>query len=48
MTREEILEKYPINNHNKTETLDEEGDQCSVDNNIMVDSASNQVLTIGK
>jgi len=29
MTREEILEKYPINNHNKTETLDE--DQCSVD-----------------
>ena len=32
MTREEILEKYPINNHNKTETLDEEGDQCTVDN----------------
>ena len=29
MTREEILEKYPINNHNKTETLDE--DQCSAD-----------------
>ena len=27
MTREEILAKYPINNHNKTETVDE--DQCS-------------------
>ena len=27
MTREEILAKYPINNHNKTETIDE--DLCS-------------------
>lgn len=24
MTREEILAKYPINNHNKTETVDDE------------------------
>ena len=30
MTREEILDKYPINNHNKTETMDEE-DQCTVE-----------------
>ena len=29
MTREEILEKYPVNQHNKTETMDE--DQCTVD-----------------
>ena len=29
MTREEILDKYPINNHNKTETLEE--DQCSME-----------------
>ena len=29
MTREEILDKYPTNQHNKTETMDE--DQCTVD-----------------
>ena len=34
MTREEILAKYPINNHNKTETIDEDGDQCTVENGI--------------
>ena len=34
MTREEILAKYPINNHNKTETIDEDGDQCTVENGV--------------
>ena len=41
MTREEILEKYPINNHLKTETMDEEGDQCTVDN---VDAMASSAL----
>ena len=34
MTREEILAKYPINNHNKTETIEEDGDQCTVENGV--------------
>ena len=35
-TREEILAKYPLNTHSKTETMEEEGD-CSDDEQVAMD-----------